>query len=215
MGMLHSWWQLSQATLHGITNLRSMNPHVASILDVSRPAASAAWAGSVPRQDLPSQTPVRGVYVQHSGISSFAFQASYSGHLMAAGEAPRTTWQPLERLKSSLAAGHKCAHAAQPACRASSAGCALQVRQRPVAVAASPVLDCARAPAIPLRGKGRKWVASDCPGLYIFGKSGSTSAQLFARPPGDVQLARFPVNLRCSVMRLGAQGCWQRALTPC
>ena len=202
MGMLHSWWQLSQATLHGITNLRSINPHVASILDVSRPAASAAWAGSVPRQDLPSQTPAHGVSVQHSGISSFAFQASYSGHLMAAGEAPRATWQPLERLESSLAAGHKCAHAAQPACRASSAGCALQIRQRPAAVAASPVLDCARAPAIPLWGKGRKWMASNCPGLHIFSRSGRASAQLFARPPGDMQLAGFLAYLHYCCMRL-------------
>jgi acyl transferase domain-containing protein len=64
MGMLRTIARLGSGEAKALTHLRTVNPHVASILD------SGKCAVSLPKQDGPGHT----TGDLHMGISSFAFQ---------------------------------------------------------------------------------------------------------------------------------------------
>ena len=64
MGVLRTVWRLCSGEAQALTHLRTVNPHVASILETSKCPVS------LPRQSGPGQS----FGDLHMGISSFAFQ---------------------------------------------------------------------------------------------------------------------------------------------
>jgi hypothetical protein len=100
--MLHVWRQLSQAAMHSITHLRTLNPYVVSSLEGGKASVH------LPRQAAPAVVASVDADEHHGSVSSFAFQVSLP-----------LSWQPAT--ECSAAAGkpargaQRCLQRARPA----------------------------------------------------------------------------------------------------
>ena len=88
LGMLHVWRQLSQATSHSITHLRTVNPYVDSSLE------SSSIPTHVSRQAAPSVMPARDADELCAGVSSFAFQVRLASGVLRGSQAVAPSLPP-------------------------------------------------------------------------------------------------------------------------